>query len=214
MKVLSLSICKKINVHEIRDAQTAIQEITSAMNQGGFETGMLSLTPWLINCSKVYAEHEKMTNVSEACDQLIKAFGEGISTMSVSQCIGSLLAVNRQAWACVKQQAALIKTACTYHVVGKLTFGKNMNYEDGLEMFINCICQDPRSFKLYGSFIKMFQNTKYHVIYYVGSSLASDGIKAVRKMQNHGSNKLFESQLRELGGPDDFDKLFQDLSLF
>lgn len=93
MKVLALSICEKIDINGITNANNAVVAITEAMNDGGFETGMLTLTPWIIECAKAYAKIESRRNcrdqkdwleVIDSCDSFMRAFGEGVSIMTVS----------------------------------------------------------------------------------------------------------------------------------
>lgn len=66
------------------------------MNNGGFETGMLSLVPWLLESAKVYAKQKKMSDIESICEQLKSAFGESVSVISVSQCLGAILTINRK----------------------------------------------------------------------------------------------------------------------
>lgn len=220
MKIVSLAICDKINISNIRDAQTAVTAITEAMNEGGFETGMLSLTPWILECAKSYCEIERRkhpkdlnwSDVIETCDNLKSAFGEGISMLSVAACIGSCMTYSQNLYNQLMSQASLIRTACTYHVAGKIEMGSRMSYEDALNIFVNCICNSPQSFKLYGTFIKMFQNTQQHAIYYIGAQLASDGIKYVRNMKRSGRNKTFEAQLDDIGGATSFSEMFNEIN--
>ena len=50
---MAVSICKKVNITTICDARSAVFAITEAMNEGGMETGMLQLVPWLLECAKL-----------------------------------------------------------------------------------------------------------------------------------------------------------------
>lgn len=186
------------------------------MNDGGVETGMLQLTPWLLETAKkVTQQYAKkrcdLLEVIEKCEEIKNAFGEGLSYCAVGQCIAAVAICNPSLKPRLLEQAGLIKTACTYHIVGKMEMGSHMSYEEALKLLITCIMQDPESFRFYGSFIKNFQNTRLHVVYKVGAELAVDGIKAIRKMQQHGNCKRFEQQLAVLGGVADFNTQFDDV---
>ena len=213
---MAVSICKKVNITTICDAQSAVFAITEAMNEGGMETGMLQLVPWLLECAKLvtrnYVKRDAtLLEVIQKCDEINNSFGEALSYCIVHQCIAAVLIRNPSLASELRTQISLIKTACTYHIAGKMEMGAKMSYQEALNLFVKCMMQNQESFKFYATFIKNFQNTHLHVVYKVGAELAVEGIKIVRKMQQSGRCKKFEQQLAAVGGMSDFGAQFDDI---
>lgn len=69
------------------------------MNEGGVESGMLLLTPWMFQCGKQYAESLKRNvqapELATRMEELKQAFGESLATCAVAQCIAACSKVNR-----------------------------------------------------------------------------------------------------------------------
>ena len=213
---MAISICEKINISTIYDAQSAVLAITDAMNDGGVETGMLQLVPWLLECAKLVTRNYVKRNcdlleVIEKCDDINNSFGESLSYCIVHQCIAAVLIKNPSLKNELMKQISLIKTACTYHIAGKMEMGAKMSYQEALNLLVQCIMQNPESFRFYATFIKNFQNTSLHIVYKVGAELAVEGIKIIRKMQQSGRCKKFEQQLAAIGGVGDFGTQFDDI---
>lgn len=216
IKLMAVSICKKINITTICDAQSAVFAITEAMNEGGMETGMIQLVPWLLECAKLvtrnYVKRDAtLLEVIQKCDEINNSFGEALSYCIVHQCIAAVLIRNPSLASELRTQISLIKTACTYHIAGKMEMGAKMSYQEALNLFVKCMMQNQESFRFYATFIKNFQNTHLHVVYKVGAELAVEGIKIVRKMQQSGRCKKFEQQLAAVGGMSDFGAQFDDI---
>lgn len=216
IKLMAISMCDKINLSTIYDAQSAVLAITDAMNDGGVETGMLQLVPWLLECAKLVTRNYVKRNcdlleVIEKCDDINNSFGEALSYCVVHQCIAAVLIRNPSLKNELMKQISLIKTACTYHIAGKMEMGAKMSYHEALNLLVQCIMQNPESFRFYATFIKNFQNTSLHVVYKVGAELAVEGIKIIRKMQQSGRCKKFEQQLAAIGGVSDFGTQFDDI---
>ena len=216
IKLMAISICEKINISTIYDAQSAVLAITDAMNDGGVETGMLQLVPWLLECAKLVTRNYVKRNcdlleVIEKCDDINNSFGESLSYCIVHQCIAAVLIKNPSLKNELMKQISLIKTACTYHIAGKMEMGAKMSYQEALNLLVQCIMQNPESFRFYSTFIKNFQNTSLHIVYKVGAELAVEGIKIIRKMQQSGRCKKFEQQLAAIGGVGDFGTQFDDI---